>query len=263
MNERVALVTGGTSGIGRAVALALAEVGSRVVVAARGRRRGMAVVRAVELEGGEAYFIPTDVSRAEEVDALVEQILDLYGALHYAVNAAAVTDPVLARTAELTEEEFDEMVAVTLRGAWLCMRREIPAIVASGGGAIVNIASINGVHGTPGPAHYAAANHAVVGLSKTAAVEYGDRGIRVNCVCPGPTDTPMLRRTFEVLGKDVPGGAEAVEERYTTLTSSGRVGRPSEVARAVRWLCSSEASYVNGAVLTVDGGLAAGPAGFV
>lgn len=253
-SPRTVLITGGSSGIGKATALAFAHQGERVVVGSRNRRRGMEVVRQIELVDGEAFFVPCDVTRVRDVESLVEQTVDLYGSLDVAVNAAAVTDPVLARTAELSEEEFDQMLSVTLKGVWLCMRAEIPAMLESGGGAIVNIGSANGLHGMPMASHYAAAKDGVLGLTKTAALEYAREGIRVNSVCPGPTDTPLLERMVKVVEGEGPGATEA----YARRAPLGRVARPDEVAKAIVWLASDDASYVTGSRLSVDGGMSAG-----
>lgn len=253
--KRVVLVTGGSSGIGRATAEAFARRGDRVVIAARTRRRAMEVVRTIELGGGEAYFLPTDVSQAHQVAALIEQTMDLYGRLDCAVNAAAVTDPHFAPTADLSEEEFDLMMGVTLKGTWLSMKHEIPAMLGGGGGVIVNVSSLSGLSGSPMASHYSAAKHGIIGLTRSAALEYAPRGIRINCVLPGATDTPMLRRVFEVMSPEDPA---IQEEKQRQAIPMGRIGRPEEVARTILWLASEEGSYVTGAMLSVDGGLAAG-----
>jgi NAD(P)-dependent dehydrogenase (short-subunit alcohol dehydrogenase family) len=250
------LVTGGSSGIGRATALAFASRGARVVVASRSRDRALSVVRALELAGGDGYFIPADVSIESAVEAMVAETMELYGRLDVAVNCAALTDPVLAPTAELDEAEFDQMIAVTLKGVWLCMKHELKAMVAGKGGAIVNLASANGLHGTPGASHYAAAKHGVLGLTKTAALEYAERGIRINALCPGPTDTPLLRRMIAVREEDA--GEDDMAETLARRTPMKRLAQPEEVASAILWLCSPDASYVTGTFLRVDGGLAAG-----
>ena len=255
MADKVALVTGGSSGIGRATALAFARGGARVVIAARGLTRGEAVVREIEDLGGTALFIPTDMSKAADITALIQRTVQNYGKVDIAVNSAGTVTGGL--TAELSEEAFDQTVAVNLRGVWLVMKYEIKQMLIQGGGTIVNISSVNGLIGTPGASAYAASKHGVTGLSKSAALEYARSGIRINTVCPGAFRTPMLEGIWEQMS---PGEPEKAEARYSERVPMGRVGRPEEVAEAIVWLCSDAASYVTGAVLTVDGGLAAGAA---
>ncbi|MBN1210109.1 MAG: glucose 1-dehydrogenase [Myxococcaceae bacterium] len=255
ISGRSALVTGGSSGIGLATARELCRAGAKVAIAARGVERGAAAAKALREEGGEAFFLPVDVSRGQDVHRLVEAVLERWGRLDLAVNNASLAELTLAPTAELPEEEFDRVVAVSLKGVWLCMKHELPAMLRGGGGAIVNISSVNGLSGTPMAAAYCAAKHGVHGLSKTAALEYGGQGVRVNVICPGAHRTPMLEGVFSRVSPGEPDKAEAL---YRSRIPQGRLGDPQEAARAILWLLSADASYVNGSILTVDGGLAAG-----
>ncbi len=252
---RVALVVGGTSGIGRAVAEGFAARGARVVVAARTHARGLETVGAIERAGAEAWFVATDVTSRADTEAMVQRTLDLAGGLDYAVNAAALTDPVLARLGEVPEEDFDETIATTLKGVWLSMRSQLPVLEERGAGAVVNIAALNGLAGAPLAAHYSAAKHGVIGLTRAAALEYAASGIRVNALCPGPTDTPTMERVFRALDPEDPAAAR---RRYEERIPLGRLARPDEIAALALWLCSDEAGNVTGAVIPSDGGLTAG-----
>jgi NAD(P)-dependent dehydrogenase (short-subunit alcohol dehydrogenase family) len=252
---KVAIVTGGSSGIGLATARALCLAGARVAIAARSPERGEAAARVLRDEGGEAHFVETDVSRAVDVEQLVEAVVDEWGRLDLAVNGAALREFRPAHVADISEEEWDRTLDVALKGVWLCMKHELPAMLAAGGGAIVNVSSVNGLVGTPSAAAYCAAKHGIHGLSRTAAMEYGPRGVRVNVICPGAHRTPMLEGIFE---KASPGAPEKTEAAYAAHIPLGRIGDPAECARAIVWLLSADASYVNGAILTVDGGMGAG-----
>jgi NAD(P)-dependent dehydrogenase (short-subunit alcohol dehydrogenase family) len=255
LSGKAALVTGGSSGIGLATARVLCRAGTKVAISARDPVRGDAAAQALRKEGGEALFVPADVSRGQDVLRLVETVLGRWGRLDLAVNNASLADMRLAPTAELSEEEFDRIVAVSLKGVWLCMRHELPAMLRGGGGAIVNVSSVNGLAGTPMASAYCAAKHGVHGLSRTAAMEYGGQGVRVNVVCPGAHRTPMLEGVFATISPEAPDKAEAL---YRARIPQGRLGDPEEAGRAIAWLLSADASYVNGGILTVDGGLAAG-----
>jgi NAD(P)-dependent dehydrogenase (short-subunit alcohol dehydrogenase family) len=255
ISGKSAIVTGGSSGIGLATARALCRAGAKVALAARGVERGEAAAKALREEGGEAFFMPVDVSRGPDVQRLVEAVLERWGRLDLAVNNASLTALTLAPTADLSEEEFDRTIAVSLKGVWLCMKHELTAMLRGGGGAIVNVSSVNGFTGTPMAAAYCAAKHGVHGLSRTAAMEYGGRGIRVNVVSPGAYRTPMLEGVFARLS---PGEPEKAEALYRSRIPQGRIGEPEEAARAIVWMLSAEASYVNGSILTVDGGVLAG-----
>lgn len=250
--EKVVLITGGSSGIGRAAALAFAREGARVVVASRGRERGEAVLRELEEVGAEAAFVPADVSQADQVEALVGETVERFGRLDCAFNNAAVVgEPRL--TADYSEEEFDQEMALNLKSVWLCMRAEIRQMLQQeGGGAIVNTSSVNGLGGAAQASLYAAAKAGVLGLTKSAAHEYAPRGIRINALVAGAFRTPMLEGVFERVSPENPA---AVEEAYSKMVPLGRIGRPEEAADAVLWLCSEAATYATGLSLILDGGL--------
>jgi NAD(P)-dependent dehydrogenase (short-subunit alcohol dehydrogenase family) len=245
LDGKVALVTGGGSGIGRASALALAQEGARVVVADIAALDGETTVQMIKEAGGEALFVRTDVTRADEVEALIATIVETYGQLDCAHNNAGI-EGILAPVADCTEENWDRVIAVNLKGVWLCMKYEIPQMQKRGGGAIVNTASMHGLAGGPRNPAYVASKHGVVGLTKSTALAYAQAGIRVNAVCPGYIRTPMLER---VLSAD-----PSLEARMLTLEPVGRLGSPEEVAAAVVWLCSDAASFVTGHTMVVDGG---------
>ena len=244
----VALVTGAASGIGRAAAGAFARAGARVVVSDVAANAGEAVAAAIRESEGEAVFVPCDVSKPREVEALVARTVEAFGRLDFAFNNAGIEGET-AQTAECTEANWDRVLAVNLKGVWLCMREEIPRMLARGGGAIVNCSSVAGVVGFAGIAAYAAGKHGVIGLTRTAALEYATRGIRVNAVCPGVIRTPMVERFT--------GGEAEAEARLVAFEPRGRMGTPEEVAAAVVWLCSDAASFVTGHAMVVDGGLVA------
>jgi NAD(P)-dependent dehydrogenase (short-subunit alcohol dehydrogenase family) len=248
LDGKVALVTGGGSGIGRATCLAMAREGAQVMVADIVVEGGQETVSLVKNAGGEATCIRADVSQASEVEAMVKQTIETYGRLDCAFNNAGIEGPVCS-TVEYTEEDFDRVVAIDLTGVWLCMKYEIPAMLQHGGGAIVNTASVAGLVGFQGISAYVASKHGVNGLTKTAALEYAKAGIRVNAVCPGVIETPMVKRAFE----KSPG----MEEGVAAVEPVGRLGQPQEVAEAVVWLCSDAASFVTGLPMAVDGGLVA------
>jgi NAD(P)-dependent dehydrogenase (short-subunit alcohol dehydrogenase family) len=242
--DRVALVTGAASGIGRASSLAFAREGARVVLADVDAAGGEESVGMIEAAGGEATFVKTDVTSAADVQRLVDQAVETYGRLDCAHNNAGVLgNP--ARTADCSEEEWDRIIAINLKGVWLCMRAEIPQMLAQGGGAIVNTASSAGLTGMPRMPAYVASKHGVAGVTKAAALDYAKKNIRVNAVCPGFIDTPLVQRA---------GATQAGADKYVP---TGRIGRPEEVAEAVIWLCSDAASYVTGLCMAVDGAMTA------
>ncbi len=248
LKEKVALVTGGGSGIGRASALAFAREGARVVVADVAVEGGEETVGLIKKAGGEALFVRADVTQSAEVEAMVQRAVSAYGRLDCAFNNAGI-EGTPAPTAECSEENWERVLAVNLKGVWLCMKHEIPRMLRQGGGAIVNTASVAGLVGFQNMPAYVASKHGVAGLTKTAALEYARQGIRVNAVCPGVIRTPMIER---FMGK---GGQ--TEEELSALEPVGRLGAPQEVAEAVVWLCSDAASFVTGHTLVVDGGLVA------
>jgi len=242
---KVALVTGASSGIGRATALAFARDGARVAVSDVVVDGGNETVRLIKKTGGEAVFIKADVANAAEVESLIQQIVATYGRLDYAHNNAGISGP-LTTVADTAESKWDRVIAINLKGVWLCMKSEIQQMLKQGSGAIVNTASGAGLVGIAGASAYVASKHGVLGLTKTAALEYAKQGIRVNAVCPGVIDTPMVQR----LTDRHPSAAEAMVAAHPI----SRVGKPAEIAEAVVWLCSEAASFVTGHALSVDGG---------
>ncbi len=248
LREKVALVTGGASGIGRATALALAAEGAYVVVADVDEAGGQAVVAEIGDLGGQAFFQYSDVSQAADVVALIEAIVGRYGRIDCAVNNAGI-EGLPARTADTSEADFDRIMAINVKGVWLCMKHEIQQMITQGGGVIVNMASVAGLVGAHSLPVYAASKHAVVGLTKSAALEYARKNIRINAVCPSVVRTPMVERAVEIM----PQFAEATIKG----NPSRRLGEPEEVAAAVVWLCSDASSFTNGATVTVDGGFTA------
>ncbi|MEE4146100.1 MAG: SDR family oxidoreductase [Halieaceae bacterium] len=246
MREKVALVTGGGSGIGRAAALAFAGEGASVVVVDVDAEQGHATVKAIEQAGGQAMFIRADVSQRADVEAMVLKAVEVYGKLDCAFNNAGIEGAVGLPVVDYPEDTWDRVIDINLKGVWLCMKYELAQMLKQGGGAIVNTASIAGlVGGTFGSAYYAS-KHGVVGLTKAAAIEYGNSAIRVNAVCPGVIRTEMADR----LMKD----NESIETAITALHPLGRLGTPQEVAETVVWLSSDQASFITGQALAVDGG---------
>lgn len=247
--SKIAVVFGGTSGIGLATAQLLVESGAQVTIAGRDPEKG---ARAMSRLGDRARYVRADVAHADQVAAAIDEAVRHGGRLDWAVNAAALADVRPARIADITEHEWDQTIAADLKGVWLAMKYELPAMVA-GGGSIVNVSSVNGLSATPMAAAYCVAKHGLHGLSKTAALEYAAQGIRVNVVCPGAHLTPMLQAVFDRMSPEAP---EKAAEAYRAHIPVGRLGDPMECARAIAWLLSDAASYVTGAVLTVDGGMA-------
>jgi NAD(P)-dependent dehydrogenase (short-subunit alcohol dehydrogenase family) len=252
---KVALVTGGSSGLGRATALAFARRGAAVVITSRGADRGAAVLAELRALGGDAEFVRGDVSQAADVEAILRRALERFGRLDCAVNNAAAFDVgVFKLVGDFSEEEFDRHLALNLKSVWLCMKHEIAQMLLQGGGAIVNTSSVNGLGGAPQNALYAVAKAGVISLTKTAALEYAGRNVRVNALVPGAFRTPMLESVFERVS---PGDPSAAATRYETMSPLGRIGRPEEAAEAAVWLCSDDASSVIGHTMIVDGGVTA------
>ena len=249
LEGKVALVTGGTSGIGRDTAVLFAKAGAKVVVAGRREREGEEPVELVRAAGGDGLFVKTDVSKATEVDALVRETVERFGRLDVAFNNAGI-EGVFAPIIRQSEEDWDRTIAINLKGVWLCLKYEIRQMLKQGGGgAIVNMASIIGLVGSAGVAAYSASKHGVIGLTKTAALENAKSGIRINAVCPGFTETPMADRTLR---------APAVRQYVLSCHPIGRLGKPAEIAEAVVWMCSDRASFMTGQSLVLDGGFLAG-----
>lgn len=258
-HEKVALITGGNSGIGKATAKAFAREGAKVVIAARRVELGHRAVREIEEAGGTALFVPTDVANASEMQALVTKTVETFGRLDYAFNNAARLDETLAPLADLTEEDFDKTVAINLKGVWLGMKYQIRQMLAQQpkGGAIVNTSSGNGLGGCPQASFYSATKAGVIALTKSAAWEYAAQGIRINALVAGAFRTPMLEGAMNKAAAGDPEARKSVETRYAGMTARGSIGEPEEAAEAVLWLCSNASSYVIGHSMIVDGGTTA------
>lgn len=250
LKEKVALVTGGGSGIGKATAMTFAADGARVVVVDRNLDTAQSVSDAINAQGGKAIAVGADVSLEAEVSAMVERTLSAFGVLHAASNNAALGGG-FKLVPDVSEANWDKCQNVTLKGVWLCMKYQIPAMLDSGGGAIVNIASLSGVRGEAMQSPYSAAKGGVIALTKTTAAEYAQRGIRVNAVAPGGIRTPAIEDYFE----KVPGAREHTEGVHAMR----RLGEPEEIADAVAYLLSDRASFITGHVLDVDGGIMVNP----
>ena len=248
LNNKIAFVTGGGSGIGRATALAFADRGAKVVIADLNTDGGKETQRLIEEDGGEALFVSCDVGDAGEVAAAIDRCVAVYGRLDCAFNNAGILGE-MSTTADCSEENFDRIMRVNLKGVWLCMKHEIPQMIRQGGGAIVNASSIAGLVGVAGQPIYVASKHGVTGLTKAVGVEYAQQGVRINAVCPGLIRTDLMERIFKA-NPELRGEANDWQPM-------GRVGEPEEVAEAVVWLSSDKASFVVGHTLTIDGGLVA------
>ena len=243
--KKVAIVTGASSGIGRVTAVALAKEGIRVSLAARRDKEGEETLRLLKESGGEGIFVRTDVSNENDVRSLVEETAKTFGRLDYAFNnAGAVEDP--APFASKTSSLFDKIMNVNVKGTWLSMKYEIPQMLKNGGGALVNNSSVFGVIANPQLPLYTASKHAVLGLTKAAALEYAKAGIRINAIAPGAIETEMMEQSI--------GNDKQLREALVALHPIGRPGKPEEIANAVIWLLSDKASFLTGHTLLVDGG---------
>lgn len=240
--KRTVIITGASSGIGRATALEFALHGASVVVSDINEDNGIKTVESIRNSGGEAIFIGCDVANESDVSNLVDHTLRQYGSLNYAFNNAGVESE-LGTITDCTTENWHRTIDVNLKGVWVCMKYQIPALIQSGGGAIVNCSSIAGLVGFENMSAYVAAKHGVIGLTQSAALEYVRLGIRINAVCPGPIHTPMLNRV-----------TQGQEDLFSTQDPMGRIGQPEEVADVVLWLCSKKSSYITGQSIAIDGG---------
>jgi len=247
-DKKIALVTGGSSGIGRATARVLAREGALVVVVDIDSTGAGETMEQVKQLGGDGVFIRADISQASEVKSTLDEVVRRYGSLDMACNNSGIEGDTV-RTAEVEESDFDRIMAVNVKGTWLCMKHEIAQMVQQGGGVIVNMASVAGMVGSHSMPVYGASKHAVVGLTRSAALEYALHGVRINAVCPSVIDTPFIDRAFAGFPKFVDAAKLGNPMR--------RLGTANEVAKVVAWLFSDAASFVNGAALPVDGGFTA------
>jgi NAD(P)-dependent dehydrogenase (short-subunit alcohol dehydrogenase family) len=242
---KVAFVTGAASGIGRAAALAFAREGAGVAVADVSEQGNQETARMIEQRGGRALALHCDMTRAEEVKAALHGTVEAFGRLDVAFNNAGIEPRKPAATADYAEEEWERIIDANLRGVFLCMKHEIPLIL-EGGGAIVNTSSGAGVVGIKGSPAYTAAKHGVIGLTRAAALDYAARNLRINAICPGYIDTPMMGRFT--------GGTPEGRAKVIAQEPIGRMGKPEEIAAAVVWLCSDEAAFMVGHAMVIDGG---------
>ncbi len=245
---KVALVTGGASGLGRVSAIALAREGARVVVSDITVSEGEATVQMIASAGGQAIFVKADVTKSNEVEAMVQAAVKNFGRLDFALNNAGI-DGVRARTADYPEDVWHQVINLNLTGVFLCLKFELAIMVKQGSGAIVNLSSVAGVTGFPGHAAYTASKHGVIGLTKTAAIDYAKAGIRVNAICPAYTRTPMLTRML--------GQIPDLEAKLISRVPLRRLGTAEEIAQAVIYLCSDAAAFITGHSLVMDGGIVA------
>jgi NAD(P)-dependent dehydrogenase (short-subunit alcohol dehydrogenase family) len=245
IRDSVAIVTGASSGIGRAAAMRFAAEGASVVAADVDTAGGEDTVDTIHEDGGEATFVETDVSDRDDVEAMVATAVERYGGLDFAFNNAGIeghNDSLV----DQSDDDWERVVDINLKGVFLGLQAEIPAMIEDGGGAIVNTSSIAGVVGFQGVSPYVASKHGVIGLTKTAALEYGRDGVRVNAISPGVIETPMVERASTANPEMIEGVSEA--------TPMGRIGEPEEIGDAAVWLCSADASFVTGETLVIDGG---------
>ena len=248
LKDKVILVTGGGSGIGRATSILLGRLGAKIMIADYVPESAERTVKAIKEAGGEASCIAADVSITEQVEMIVNRTVEIYGRLDGAFNNAGIEGK-MADTVNYPEDVFDRIIATNLKGVWLCMKYEIPQMLKNGGGSIVNTASGAGLVGVEQLSAYNASKHGVVGLTKTAALEYAQKNIRVNCVCPGLINTPMVARMIDSGGMD--------EQVFIAAEPVGRMGKPEEIGEGVVWLLSEASSFVTGHSLSIDGGYVA------
>ena len=249
LKGKVVLITGASSGIGKATAVAFAEKGANIVVAARRKEELDTLVSSIEAKGGKASAIKTDVSNAKSVEEMVTHTIKVFGRLDYAINSAGI-EGTFGSVIDLPEEDWDNVININLKGTFLCMKYQAKAMLKTGsGGAIVNIGSVNSFLGFPNGSAYVTSKHGLIGLTSTASAELAPQGIRVNLLCPGITQTPMHDRARAMLGDDI------YDKGVLPTVHLQRAGRPEEIANAILFLCSDASSYISGSTLTVDGGL--------
>ena len=248
LQNKIALITGAASGIGRATAVAMAREGAHIIVSDVNESGGAETCGLVAQAGGEAVFIRADVSKAGDVESMLQETVRIFGRLDIAFNNAGVGGQ-MSPIEQKTEDEWDQVININLKGVWLCLKYEIPVMLQSGGGSIINMASIAGLLGFRMAAAYSASKHGVIGLTKTAALEYARKNIRVNAVCPYFTDTPMVSEMIDV--------APVMKEATVSGTPMKRLAEPDEIAQVVVWLASDKASYVTGHAMPIDGGVIA------
>ncbi len=247
--DKAALVTGGSSGLGRAIAITLAKQGAKVLISDINAEGGSETVRIIEEAGGTASYITGDVSNAGEVKTMVDAVVDRYGKLDIAVNNAGIAGS-MNPIHHHEEAAFDQMMDINVKGVWLCMKYEIPHLRQNeNGGVIINMASVAGLIGFPGGALYSASKHAVIGLTKSAALEFASKNIRVNAVCPSFADTPMVSNMVDEQPR--------LADNVNSASPMRRLGTPQEIADAVVWLASDQSTFINGIALAADGGLTA------
>ena len=250
LQNKVALVTGGTTGIGRDTAVLFAKAGAKVVVSGRRETEGQETSNLIRAAGGDGLFVKSDVSKSSDVQSLVQKTVDKFGRLDIAFNNAGIEGKWIPLI-EQSLEDWDAVIDINLKGTWLCLKYEIQQMLKQGGGgSIVNMSSVAGLMGAAGAGVYCASKHGVIGLTRTAALEHAANGIRVNAVCPAVIETAMADRAF--------ADPEA-NKRVLALHPIGRFGKPMEVAEAVLWLCSSKSSFMTGHYIVLDGGMLAGP----
>lgn len=250
LRGKVAIVTGGTSGIGRETAVLFGKAGAKVVVSGRREAEGAQTVELIRAAGGEGLFVKTDVAKAADVQAMVQKTVEKFGRVDVAFNNAGIEGnwmPIV----DQPEEDWDRVIDINLKGVWLSLKYEVQQMLKQGGGGtIVNMSSVAGLMGSSGAGTYCASKHGVIGLTRTAALEYAKQGIRVNAVCPAVIETPMADRLF---------GEPEVEKYILGMHPIGRFGKSAEIAEAVLWLCSEKSSFMTGHYIVLDGGFLAGP----
>ena len=248
--EKVAMITGAASGLGRATALLFAERGAKVVVSDMAIEGGHETVKMIHDMGGEATFIACNVAKEEEIINLITKTVEVYGRIDCGINNAGIGG-IWTSTHKYPTDNFEQVMAVNSTGVFLCMREELKVMMHQGSGAIVNVASVAGLSGFPNNVAYSASKHAVVGMTKSAGLEYAKKGIRVNAACPVFTITPMVTGMFDLLGDDM-------KDKMEAAIPMKRFGQPNEIAEAIVWLCSDAASYITAHALPIDGGMMAG-----